>query len=197
MDNSPATRLSLLVRIRNQHDEAAWGEFVDLYAPLIHTLACRHGLQDADAADLTQDVLGKVLRAAPQFVYDPARGSFRGWLFIVARNEIRKVKSGRRREMQGSGTDEVQRQLEEHPAPAEEAAFWDRECQERLLAHAFDRVRPTFRPLTWQAFWQTAIENRTIPEAAAALGLSAGAVYIARSRVLARVRREIQRLQEG
>lgn len=197
MDNSPATRLSLLVRIRNQQDEEAWGEFVDLYAPLIHALACRHGLQDADAADLTQDVLRNVLRAAPQFAYDPAKGSFRGWLFTVARNEIRKAESARRRHAQASGDDDVQRQLEEQPAPDEEVAYWEREYQERLLAYAIEKVRPGFRPLTWQAFWQTAVDNRPIADVAAALGMSAGAVYIARSRVLARIRQEIRRLQEG
>src|SRR5262245_52328481 len=90
MTESPSTRLTLLGRIRDLRDAQAWAEFVDLYAPLVYGLARRHGFQDADAADLTQDVLRAVVGAAPTFAYDPARGSFRGWLFTVAHNQLRK-----------------------------------------------------------------------------------------------------------
>jgi RNA polymerase sigma-70 factor (ECF subfamily) len=194
MADAPTTRLSLLARIRDLHDAQAWAEFVDIYAPLVYALARRCGLQDADAADLTQEVLRKVLRAAPQFAYDPQRGSFRAWLFTVARNELRRASEGRDCE-RGSGSTEVQRLLEEQPAP-QEAAQWEREYQERLFAWATEKVRPDFRPATWQAFWRTAVQGQDARAVAADLGMSVGAVYIARSRVLARLREQVRGVEE-
>ncbi len=195
MADSSATRVSLLVRIRDHCDTAAWGEFVEIYAPLVYALARRHGAQDADAADLTQEVLKTVVCAAPAFVYDPERGSFRGWLLTVARNQIRKWISAQRRHPQ-SGGEKIQHALEMQPAPAEEAARWDQEYHQRLFEWAAEKVRPSFRPATWQAFWQTTVENCAARDVAAALGLSVGAVYIARSRVLARIKEQIQQLRE-
>ena len=156
MSESPTTRLTLLARLRDVADAGAWAEFVDLYAPLLYGLARRHGLQDADAADLTQDVLRAVVNALPRLAYDPARGSFRGWLFTVARNQVRKFANARKRQPRGGGADELLRQ---QPAPEEEAA-WEREYRERLFAWAAERVRHQFRPATWQAFWLTFVEGQ-------------------------------------
>src|SRR5262249_20891031 len=111
------TRASLLLRIRDPNDGPAWAEFVALYAPLLHAYGMRNGLQDADAADLAQDTLGHVLRTAPGFVYDPARGSFRGWLFTIARNEIRKAAARAARRAGGTGDTDARLMLEAHPAP--------------------------------------------------------------------------------
>ena len=70
------TRPSLLIRLRDVGDADAWRTFVTIYAPLVHRFGRRHGLQDADAADLTQDVLGEVCRAIRSFEYQPARDVF-------------------------------------------------------------------------------------------------------------------------
>ncbi len=197
MAESPTTRHSLLLRIRDREDGDAWADFVSIYAPLVYGLARRQGLQDADAADLTQDVLRVVVRAAPRFAYDPGRGTFRGWLFTVARNRARRRALECRRQVAGSGSDAVQKALECHPAPEEEGPWWEREYEARLFEWAADNVRDCFRPATWQAFWQTAVEGREPSAVAAELGLSLGAIYIARSRVLARVREQARRLQES
>src|SRR5690349_18339443 len=119
MTKSPMTRASLLVRIRNRRDTEAWAEFVEIYAPLIYALVRRHGLQDADAADLTQEVLKSVLRSAADFRYDPARGTFRGWLVTVTRNHLRRWASSQKPDLTGTGTKEAQRLLEEQLAPEE------------------------------------------------------------------------------
>src|SRR5437667_8501877 len=103
MSDAPATRLSLLVRLRDARDDEAWTQFVDLYAPLVYGFARKHGLQDADAADLTQDVLRAVAGAIGKLNYDPRRGSFRGWFFTVVRNKLRNFLSARKRQDQGSG----------------------------------------------------------------------------------------------
>ena len=197
MADSPTTQLSLLARIRDPRDGEAWAEFVEVYAPLVYGLARRHGLQDADAADLTQDVLRSVARAAPRFDYDPRRGSFRGWLFTVARNQLRKSALARKRQAPGCGGSDAQRVLEEQPAPEAEEALWDQEYQARLFEWAAGRVRPAFRPPTWQAFWRTAVDGRDAGEVARELGLSVGAVYIARSRVLARIKEQLRPLQDS
>src|SRR3954452_21808877 len=102
MTQSDATRPSLLVRIRDARDREAWGQFVEIYAPLVYDLARRRGLQDADAADLTQEVLRSVSSAIGRLDYDPARGTFRGWLFTVTRNAINTFLESRRKMPRGS-----------------------------------------------------------------------------------------------
>ena len=97
MNASPNTRQSLLIRIRDTRDELAWREFVEMYAPLIHAYGRRRGLQDADAADIAQQVLQSVALAIPGFQYNPTQGSFRGWLFTVTRNHLLKTLQKARR----------------------------------------------------------------------------------------------------
>jgi RNA polymerase sigma-70 factor (ECF subfamily) len=111
MREAPTTRPSLLVRLRDARDERAWGQFVDLYAPLVYGYARRRGLQDADAADLTQGVLRAVAGAVGRLSYDPGRGSFRGWLFTIVRNQLRDFRERQGRPGQGSGDSGVQRLL--------------------------------------------------------------------------------------
>jgi RNA polymerase sigma-70 factor (ECF subfamily) len=190
MREAPTTRLTLLARLRDAADAGAWAEFVELYAPMLYGLARRHGLQDADAADLTQDVLRAVLAALPRLAYDPARGSFRGWLFTVARNQLRKFANARKRRPQPGTIAAGEAVVLSQPAGEEEA--WEREYRQRLFAWAAGRVRGQFRPATWEAFWRTAVEGQNPSAVGEALGLSVGAVYIARTRVLARIRQEVR-----
>ncbi len=195
MSDSPATRPSLLVRIRDARDDAAWSQFVEIYAPLVYGFARRHGLQDADAADLTQDVLRAVSRAVRDLDYDARRGSFRGWLFTVARNEFRDFLAGRKRPGQGSGDTDMQRRLHEVPAPDDSSAWWDQEYERQLFAWAAEQVRGRFQEATWQAFWQTAVEGKSGKEVARGLGLSVAAVYLAKGRVMARLKEQIRQIQ--
>src|SRR5260370_27174970 len=126
MGESPETRPSLLVRIRDPQDERAWSEFLDIYTPLIYQLARRKGLQDADAADLTQDVFRAVAGAIDRWEPDPARGSFRGWLFRIARNLMLNFLAAKRRHLKVTGDSDTRRLLEEEPAPEDEdTSFFD------------------------------------------------------------------------
>jgi RNA polymerase sigma-70 factor (ECF subfamily) len=195
MDDSPTTRPSLLARIRDLRDEEAWRQFVALYTPLVYRFARKRGLQDADAADLAQDVLRAVAGAAPDLEYDPRRGSFRGWLYGVARHKLCDFLTAQQRRCPGSGETAAQLLLAEQAAPAGEAALWDQEYERRLFEWAAEQIRGGFKDQTWQAFWQTAVEGREPRETAAALGMSLGAVYIAKSRVLARLRKQVQEWQ--
>jgi RNA polymerase sigma-70 factor (ECF subfamily) len=198
MLDAPLTRASLLVRIRDGRDQEAWRQFVQVYAPVVYGFARRRGLQDADAADVMQDVLRNVAGAAARLHYDPARGSFRGWLYTVARNRIFSfLEAGRHKLGRGSGDSGVRERLEAVEGPeANLAAAWDEEYERNLAALAMERVQGEVQAPTWRAFWQTAVEGRSAREAGEALGMSPGAVYVARSRVLARLREEVQRLQE-
>src|SRR5687767_12198172 len=153
MADSVTTRPSLLARIKDSSDRHAWAEFVDLYAPLIYGFAHKQGLQDADAADLTQEVLGAVARSAARLDYDPARGTFRGWLFRVVRNELADFAAARRRHPPGSGDTDMKLRLQEEPAPSEdEEAVWESEYERQLFALACEQVRRDFNESTWQAF---------------------------------------------
>jgi len=196
MADLPDTRPSLLVRLRNANDREAWRQFVDIYAPLIYGLARKRGLQDADAADLTQDVFRAVSAAMPLWQYDPKRGSFRGWLFTVARNKLNDFLTQRKRVSPGSGDSGVQTLLEEQPARDQEEAAWQRDYEQRTFAWAAEQIRGEFHESTWQAFWQVAVEGKSGDEAARNLGLSVGAVHVAKSRVLARLKKKIKELQE-
>ena len=197
MDDSAATRASLLLRIRDPHDGEAWRQFVKIYASVVYGFARKRGLQDADAADLMQEVFRAIAGAAGRLEYDPRRGSFRAWLYTVTRNKLYNFLDGRKRQVQGSGDSGAQEMLEEKSIHEEDAAAWDREYERRLFAWAAEQVRGEFQQATWQAFWQTAVEGKNAREVGTALGLSPGAVYVAKSRVLARLKQQIQQVQDG
>jgi RNA polymerase sigma-70 factor (ECF subfamily) len=196
MGDEPATSPSLLIRIRDRGDHSAWSQFVDIYQPLIHGFAHKHGLQEADAADLTQEVLRAVARAVERLDYDPRRGSFRGWLFTVVRNKLRNFLEARQRQVQGSGDTGVQEALNEQPTPADRPeAEWDRDYERRLFGWAAEQVKNTVQEKTWQAFWQTAVEGKSGQDVARALGMSVAAVYLAKSRAMARIKEHVRQLQ--
>ena len=196
MADFPATRASLLVRLRDPHDANAWGQFVGLYAPLVYGYARRQGLQDADAADLTQEVLGAVANGVGRLDYDPARGAFRNWLFTVVRRKLANRRAAAEHRARGSGDTATQQLLEQCPAPNGVESDWQAEWDRRVFAWACEQVRPGVSDATWRAFWQTAVEGRPGKAVAAELGLSVAAVYLARSRVLARLREWVRSVQE-
>jgi RNA polymerase sigma-70 factor (ECF subfamily) len=195
MQESPATRASLLVRIRDPHDQEAWRQFVDIYASVVYGFARHRGLQDADAADLMQEVLRAVSRSANRLDYDPSRGSFRGWLYTVTRNKLYNFLNGRKNHERGSGDSGAQERLEEQAAPVDDA-LWDQEYERRLFDWAAEQARPEFQDATWQAFWQTAVEGKGAKEVGDRLGMSLGAVYVAKSRILARLKELIHQVEE-
>jgi RNA polymerase sigma-70 factor (ECF subfamily) len=191
----PTTRHSLVLRLRNLEDEAAWAEFVQVYEPLVYRLARGKGLQDADARDLCQDVFRAVASAIERWDPDPAKGRFRAWLFRIARNLLVNFLARRRRQPEGSGRTSVHELLEALPAEdAEAEAEFAAEFKRRAFRWAAEQVRGEFTESTWQAFWRTGALGRPVAAVAEELGLSAGAVYVARSRVLARLRDRVGQL---
>ncbi len=191
------TRASLLARLADPQDRSAWQQFVELYGRVVYGFVRQRGLQDADAADLTQEVFLAIARVAGRWQYDPQKGSFRGWLFGITRNQLANFLQHRRAAPVGSGDSNAQRRLEQQPSPGSDLeAAWEQEYQQQLFRLAAAEAQDHFAPTTWQAFWRTAVEGQSAAAAAAELGLSVGAVYVARSRVLARLSERVRELQQ-
>jgi RNA polymerase sigma-70 factor (ECF subfamily) len=190
---SPLTSPSLLLRIRDPSDAVSWGMFVNLYAPLIYRYGRRRGLQDADAADMTQEVLTRVARAVRDFSYDPERGRFRDWLGLLTHRELLTAQKKRSRHAAGNGDLEVALdQVEAAPADS----TWANEFNDYLLEAALRRIRPDFELHTWNAFDLVWNKDRPAPEVARELGVPVAIVYVAKSRVLKRLREEMLLLAE-
>jgi RNA polymerase sigma factor (sigma-70 family) len=196
MADIPTTRASLLVRLRDLSDQTAWKEFTDLYGPLVYRYARKQGLQDADAADLGQEVFGAVARAVGGLEYDPGRGSFRNWLFTIVRHKLANWRSASGNRLRGRGDSETQRLLEQCPVSVDEEADWQLEWEERMFDWACEQVRKDVTDLTWQAFWRTAVDGQSGKQVSVAQGMTIAAVYRARSRVLARIKELVQIAQE-
>lgn len=192
VDDSPLTRVSLLVQLRDGSNHVAWREFMQIYGPVVYGFARSRGLQDADAADLMQDVMRSVVGAMGRFDYDRNQGTFRGWLFTVTRNKIFNFLSARRIRPQGSGDSTTNRLLQAQPEPSDGSDDWEVEYQRRLASLAMERVKSEFQEKTWRAFWLTAVDGVAAADAAGQVGISAGAVYVAKSRVLARLKEEVE-----
>ena len=196
MQDFPDTRRSLLVRLREARDDAAWAEFIGIYEPLIYRLARRRGFQDADARDLCQDVLRAVAGAIDRWDPDPARGTFRGWLFRIARNLMLNYLASRRKHPAGTGDSDLHRLLEAQLATdPEDSVLFDTEYKRIVFRRAADSIQHEFAATTWQAFWLTGVEAVETREVARRLALSPGAVYIARSRVLARLKERVREIE--
>ncbi len=186
------TQPSLLLRIRQPQDAAAWRQFVELYAPLVYGFLRKQGLQDADAADIAQDVLRTVAARIGELEYDRARGSFRGWLFTVVHSRLAdfRRRSQRQRALLAEAAASAPDREAAEPSPAE----WDLDYQRQVFHAAADRVRGDFGQSAWRAFWMAAVEGRAAKEIAAELRMSQAAVYLAKARVMQRIREEVNRL---
>jgi RNA polymerase sigma factor (sigma-70 family) len=198
MTHAPSTSDSLLFRLRDPQDHQAWLEFVTLYEPVMHRLLRRFGLQDADARELMQELFLAVSRNIGR--WDPARerGSFRGWLQRVARNLVVNLLKRRHRQPIAGGSSDLQELLDKLPAPdGPESIEFDREVRRARFRTAADQVRREVQPATWQAFWETSVVGIAQVDAAAKLGISIGALRVARSRVLARLRTAVAELEKS
>ncbi len=180
---------SLLERLRQPFEPEAWARFVALYAPMIYSWSRRIGLQEPDAADLVQDVFVTLLQVLPTFNYDRQQ-SFRKWLRTVTINRWRKqCKRPDRRMVHG------QEELPEHAVAGDALeARWEAEYQQHLVSQALRLMRTDFQEATWKACWEMVMAGRSAADVAGELGLSVGAVYAAKFRVLNRLRRDMQGL---
>jgi len=189
----PDTRHSLILRLSDKRDLDAWDQFVSIYQPLVYRLARGKGLQNADAQELVQDVMLAVSRAVDRWEPDAERGRFRDWLFTIARNLVINYLTRPKHRPLGTGGTDVMQLLQAHADPASQSSSqFDTEYRRELFHWAAQRVREQVKPQTWEAFRRTSIDGRSIPDVAAELSITVGAVHIARSRVLGRLRDTIE-----
>lgn len=198
MTNSPDTRASLILRLRDPADEQAWHDFCRIYEPVIAAVARRHGLQDADVHDLTQQVLIRVANAAEGYDPNPELGKFRAWLHRIARNTLLSQLKKRYRMPQSASESWIQQLLDGRGGRSGEIdQRLEFEYRRAVFRIAAAHVKREVKSLTWRAFWLTTVEDRTVEQTAVELDVSPSIIYVSRSRVLARLRRFVRAYEEG
>jgi RNA polymerase sigma-70 factor (ECF subfamily) len=196
-DPASLTSATLLGRLRQSpDDQAAWDWFVEHYGPKIYGWCRQWRLQEADAEDVTQNVLLGLARKLRTFSYDPSL-SFRGWLRTLTERACSDFLADRGRLDRASGDTAVLEVLKSAPARADLLARLADQFDQELMGEALARVRLRVEPQTWEAFRLTATEGLPGDAAAAQLGMRLTAVFKAKSRVLQLVREEVARLEQG
>lgn len=191
-DSHPATRPSLLDRLQHPRDDESWKQFFELYVPVIFGVARRKGLQDADAWEVTQEVLIQLTRSLPEFHYDPDRGRFRAWLSRVIHSRLVRHWN---RQARRHRTFEQRSELGDLPEACVDPLL-DEVLVQHLTQRALDRIRDRFQPETWQAFLLTWRDQIPADQVAQTLNRPIGWVYVCKSRVLKRLGMELQELAE-
>lgn len=190
------TSRSLLDGVR-QRDPDAWRRFVGLYGPIVYRWTQREGLREHDAADVVQDVFRAVAENIRRFEHRSASDSLRGWLWTITRNKIRDHYRRHQHEIAGSGGTDAQQRLQQVPGLPEEPDESPDGLAAELAHRALALMQSEFEASTWQAFWRTTVEGRSVADTARELKLTLAAVYKAKSRVLLKLRRELDGLLEG
>ncbi len=192
-----ATDVSLLLRLRQDPtDQVAWANFVQRYGRRIYLWCRQWQLQEADAEDVTQNVLLILAQKLREFQYDPA-GSFRAWLKTVAHHAWGKYVAGQQRPGRGSGDSHVQGLLHSLESRDDLAAQLEAEFDRELLELAMLRVAQRVDTHTWRAFQLLALQGLSGADVAAQLAMPVGMVYVAKSRVQKMIQEEIRQLESG
>jgi len=183
-----STSSNLLARLRVQ-DKAAWHRLVKLYGPLVYSWCRQRGLQAEDAADVVQEVFRAVSTSVKDFKPAP-NGSFRGWLWRIARNRMLDFFRRRQRQPNAVGGTDAQERIAALPESLDESQQ-SASAAGNLVRQALAMIRPDFSEASWQAFLRVVMEDQRPEDVARDLAISVNAVYIAKSRVLRRLRDEL------
>ena len=188
----PETQLSLIVKIRDAGDEDAWSEFVQIYQPVVQRFVRRHGLQYADAVEITQEVLSRVAKSIESWDANHQKSTFRGWLYRITRNItidfLRKKKIERQRMASSdAGLSQVA-----DMGNNDQSQEFEREFEKQVFYWAVEKLKPSFKPANWQAFWMSTIDGVPVIDVAKQLQMTPGNVYVARSRIMSRLSELVQ-----
>ena len=197
------TRRTLLTRLKNWGDQAGWQEFFDTYWRLIYSVAAKAGLTDAEAQEVVQETFLEVAKKMPGFHYDPALGSFKGWLLHTTQWKISAQFKRRRRERReirlpeenGTATSALERLPD--PISLDWDEVWETEWERNLLEAALEKVKLRVSPAQFEIFYLHVLKERPVKEVSATLEVSAGQVYLAKYRVGRLLKTEVQRLRQS
>lgn len=192
-NDSKQTSPSLLVRLRDTCDQDAWKRFMETYTPLVYGYCRRRGFQEADSADVAQEVMSQVIRSITTFEYQPAKGRFRDWLGAVVRSKVSRWHRKKSRDPAATAAPETEDLVAETVGPDQD---WDEQFNAYVLREAMNCAKPDFDSKNWRAFEMVWLEGKSPAETAAATGLAISAVYVAKSRVLKRLEREVLRISD-
>lgn len=186
------TSNSLLVSVREGSSQEAWDTLVACYTPFVRSILLARGIKVSDLDDVMQNVLSVVVRRIPEFERERV-GSFRAWIRSICANclleHYRKKARSEAKGERGTGESKMARVLQELADPASDLSrYWDEEHDAYLLARLLTKVEDEFRPNTFNAFQRLAIKNESVDEVAADLGITVNAAFVARSKVLKRLR---------
>lgn len=195
MTSLPETRDSLLARLAAPDDAQAWTEFTTIYERALLRYCRSRGLQDADASEVVQQVLAAVHQRIGQWRPSGQPGAFRAWLWQTTRRLcLGALRQRVRFDRATGGTTELMRLGQaQAPSQAADEELWD--SRRWAFCWAASQVEREIEPVTWQAFWRTAVLGEPAAEVADRLGVRIGSVYTARCRVLARIRKAVDQLQ--
>ncbi len=196
MTSTPTTRASLLLKLCDPRDHEAWVEFVHLYEPVIYRMLKKYGLQEVDALEVMQDLLLAVSRGVERWTPGAEHGSFRGWLRRVTRNLVVNWLRRKRRQPSTIALDLDSMLTAEELSEGHESREFDEELRRSLFHRASEKVQLEVQPQTWQAFWEVAVSGLEIRDVANRLGMTTGAVRVAKCRIIARLRETVSRLEE-
>jgi RNA polymerase sigma-70 factor (ECF subfamily) len=190
------TRASLILRLQDAEDMAAWDQFAAIYGPVVFNVATSRGFQAADAENLVQEVFMAVASSISDWLGRDDRGRFRAWLLRIARNAAVDMITQKATRSLGRDGSEAQVHLASYPAASELSSALDLEYERMVFQWASAHVRESVAEHTWQAFWLTSIEELSVEEAAAQLNTRPGNIYFARSRVITRIKELAQQYQD-
>ncbi len=183
------TRASLLLRVKDPHDESSWREFVEIYKPLLYRYARLRGLTHENAEEVVQDSLTQLVQSMPEFEYSSDKGKFNGWLRRMANNKINDM--FKRRRPVSAQTDDFRRPQQSEAAADE---IWEEQWQRKHLRYCLKEVLAEASPITRQAFELYVVMEQPVEKVTEVLNISADQVYAAKSRITQRLRKRYKEL---
>jgi RNA polymerase sigma-70 factor (ECF subfamily) len=195
MSEIPETNKSLILRVRDLGDGASWHDFLAIYQPVVFRMARQRGLQEADAQDVMQTVFLSIARAIDGWVDGPAQPPFRAWLTTIARNAITKALTRRPRDV-ATGSSSISDLLANQPQREITPEKIALETRHEIVRWACEQIRVEFSEEIWRIFWVTSIDGVPVAKIARETGRSAGSIYVARFRVIARLKEKVSEVSQ-